>query len=279
MDKKWDSGLSRSIDLSYGTNRAIVIVSIVGMASSFILSVSEKEQFLNACYGGLRLGALIFLSWAFAREIDPGHEISAFFVIPFAIGAQYWIGSPSLLCILAFILGARVLTRSKGIDIHNHERIALALVASICSYSTGAGVGIFIGLCLVLDAVMARKGFYALCIGTLCLIVAMAMEYGVVAYTESCLFAYLSYSIFVAFTLVFLFFVLLKGQKPVLHDVGAGAIDGRRIFSLQILFLSLFVFSLSGILTLSCAMICFLWALIAGTSLYNAAYAVIDLVQ
>lgn len=62
--------LGRKIDINYSTNRIIVILSVV----SFIVGWIYTGDFLP----GFSIGLAVFLSWAITREVDPGHEYSAF---------------------------------------------------------------------------------------------------------------------------------------------------------------------------------------------------------
>jgi len=79
-----------------------------------ILSLVEGDALGNAVFRGLTWGGSAFLAWALCRETDPDRWYSAFFAAAGALGSVIWLGSPSFLFLLWFLLAMRHISRSTG---------------------------------------------------------------------------------------------------------------------------------------------------------------------
>lgn len=129
MKSKSLSSVTRSVDLTYPTNRAISVVTLLFF---FVIAgshfISGKDVF-PALYSGLRAGTSVFFAWAFAREIDPDNELSAF-VAAFAgcIGFIFF-SSPLLLALLLELLLIRIVNRSKGLPARTLDSLVILLLS------------------------------------------------------------------------------------------------------------------------------------------------------
>lgn len=108
------STIGRPIDLHDRTNRTIVLVATGALLSGAILSLIQGDAWGNAVIQGLTWGGSVFLAWALGRETDPDRWYSAFFAAAGALSGVIWLGPPSFLFLLWFLLAMRYINRSTG---------------------------------------------------------------------------------------------------------------------------------------------------------------------
>ena len=108
------STIGRPIDLHDRTNRTIVLVATGALLSGAILSLIQGDAWGNAVIQGLTWGSSVFLAWALGRETDPDRWYSAFFAAAGALSGVIWLGPPSFLFLLWFLLAMRYINRSTG---------------------------------------------------------------------------------------------------------------------------------------------------------------------
>jgi hypothetical protein len=146
------SSLTRSIDLDYPTNRAIVIITLL-----FLFGISGFQLFLGrdisaAFYSGLRAGASVFLAWAFARELDPDNELSAFFAAFLGCTGFLFFPSPLLLGLFLELLLIRIVNRSTGMPSKTSDSLAVLLLSGWISLQGNWIFGLFTSLAFLLDS-------------------------------------------------------------------------------------------------------------------------------
>ncbi|MEE8593962.1 MAG: hypothetical protein V3T03_07545, partial [Candidatus Bipolaricaulota bacterium] len=108
------STIGRPIDLHDRTNRTIVLVATGALLSGAILSLIQGDAWGNAVIQGLTWGGSVFLAWALGRETDLDRWYSAFFAAAAALSGVIWLGPPSFLFLLWFLLAMRYINRSTG---------------------------------------------------------------------------------------------------------------------------------------------------------------------
>jgi hypothetical protein len=108
------TSLGRTIDPSYGTNRAIAILSIAVVAISASVQLLAGEGWLKSITWGLGAGFSVFLAWALARELDPEHDLSAFVAAVLMLVGLGVYGLPELLPMLWMLLTLRIVNRVVG---------------------------------------------------------------------------------------------------------------------------------------------------------------------
>lgn len=138
--------LTRSIDLNYPTNRAIVIITLI-----FLSGVSGFQLFLErdlstAFYSGLRAGTSVFFAWAFARELDPDNELSAFFAAFLGCTGFLLFPFPLLLALFLELLLLRIVNRSSGVSSKTSDSFAVFLLSSWLSLGESWIFGLFTAL-------------------------------------------------------------------------------------------------------------------------------------
>ena len=98
--------LGRKIDINYGTNKIIIILSLLVGLLGGIMTGEIKS--------GLYLALGTFLSWSLAREVDPGHEKSAFVAVGLSILNLFYYVKIEVLVLVWLILVMRMISRITG---------------------------------------------------------------------------------------------------------------------------------------------------------------------
>ncbi|WP_048127307.1 MULTISPECIES: hypothetical protein [unclassified Methanosarcina] len=146
------SSLIRSIDLDYPTNRVIVIITLLFLFGITGLQLVIGKDISSALYLGLRAGTSVFLTWAFARELDPDNELSAFFAAFLGCAGFLFFPSPFLLALFLELLLIRIVNRSTGRSSKTFDSLAVLLLSGWISLQGNWIFGLFTALAFFLDA-------------------------------------------------------------------------------------------------------------------------------
>lgn len=152
MKVEKQSSLTRSIDLTYPTNRAIAIITLLFFLGVAGLQLVQGREISSALYSGLRGGASVFLSWAFARELDPDNEFSAFFAAFLSCIGFMFLTAPFLLVLALELLLIRIVNRSTGIPSKPSDSLAVLLLSGWISLQENWLFGLFTALAFFLDS-------------------------------------------------------------------------------------------------------------------------------
>lgn len=124
------TSIGRPVDPAWPTNRAILILSLTVMlvVATFRI-VFGGLAFLPALVAAAFAGGSVFLAWAFARELDPDHDLAAFVGALIALPAWELLGSPRFTSLVLLLLGLRIVNRTVGPPARPLDSIALLLLA------------------------------------------------------------------------------------------------------------------------------------------------------
>ena len=109
------STIGRPVDVSYPTNRAILILSLFGLVAGVVASLIGRISIGSSLIVGLQWAGAMLLGWALGRETDPDRNLSAFVAAGGALIIAITLGPPSFLFLLWFILAMRYINRSTGV--------------------------------------------------------------------------------------------------------------------------------------------------------------------
>ena len=146
------SSITRSIDLNYPTNRIIVEITLLFLLGTAGFQLILGKAISSALYSGLVAGASVFLAWAFARELDPDNELSAFFAAFLGCAGFLFFPSPFLLALFLEILLIRIVNRSTGLPSKTSDSIAVLLLSGWISSQGNWIFGLFTALAFFLDS-------------------------------------------------------------------------------------------------------------------------------
>ncbi|MEG0267194.1 MAG: hypothetical protein RR439_01635 [Carnobacterium sp.] len=98
--------LGRKIDFSYKTNKIIAVLSLLVVATGWVLTGKLLD--------GVYIGVGVFLTWALSRELDPKQEYSAFLAVAFSLLNLFYYENIQLLVIFWILLLMRIVNGMTG---------------------------------------------------------------------------------------------------------------------------------------------------------------------
>ena len=146
------SGITRSLDIGYPTNVAIVILSGVIVVAGTGFQFLGGVLWFSALFWGIQAGLGVFFAWALARELDPDHDLSAFVAAGLAIVGVAIIGPSNILTTLWLLFLLRLINRSTGLPATGIDSLAILLLAGWLTQSENWIYGLATTLALFLDA-------------------------------------------------------------------------------------------------------------------------------
>lgn len=156
MKLKRLSSVARSVDLSYPTNRAIVIITLLFFLGTAGFQLILGREISSASASGLKAGASVFLAWAFARELDPDNEFSAFVAAFLGCAGFLLFPSPFLLALLLELLLIRIINRSTGLPAKTFDSFAILLLSGWISFQREWIFALFTALAFFLDSSLPK---------------------------------------------------------------------------------------------------------------------------
>jgi hypothetical protein len=262
------SAITRSIDLAYPTNKAIVIISLFFFLGILFIQFISGKDLYSALYSGLRGGGSVFLAWALAREIDPDNELSAFVAAFLVFTGFLLFPSPLLLVLVLEILLLRIINRSTGMPSKILDSFAVLLLSGWISFQESWIFGLFAALAFFLDSFLPKPNQKNLFFGSAALIVSI-LTFADNAGKEN-VFLDANLGLFVLIvTLLFISNTLSSSKIKSTGDLTGKPLDPLRVQAAQLAALlnaSLFAF-LTGLAGIESLMP--LWAAILGISFYR----------
>lgn len=167
------SSITRSIDLNYPTNRIIVEITLLFLLGTAGFQLILGKAISSALYSGLIAGASVFLAWAFARELDPDNELSAFFAAFLGCAGFLFFPSPFLLALFLEILLIRIVNRSTGLPSKTSDSIAVVLLSGWISSQGNWIFGLFTALAFFLDSFLPEPNRQNRIFGVIAFIVSL----------------------------------------------------------------------------------------------------------
>ena len=167
------SSITRSIDLNYPTNRIIVEITLLFLLGTAGFQLILGKAISSALYSGLIAGASVFLAWAFARELDPDNELSAFFAAFLGCAGFLFFPSPFLLALFLEILLIRIVNRSTGLPSKTSDSIAVLLLSGWISSQGNWIFGLFTALAFFLDSFLPEPNRQNRIFGVIAFIVSL----------------------------------------------------------------------------------------------------------
>jgi len=167
------SSITRSIDLNYPTNRIIVEITLLFLLGTAGFQLILGKAISSALYSGLIAGASVFLAWAFARELDPDNELSAFFAAFLGCAGFVFFPSPFLLTLFLEILLIRIVNRSTGLPSKTSDSIAVLLLSGWISSQGNWIFGLFTALAFFLDSFLPEPNRQNRIFGVIAFIVSL----------------------------------------------------------------------------------------------------------
>lgn len=272
MNEKRLSSLTRAIDLNYPTNKAITIIVFFCFFGASGFDFILRHDFFSAFEYGFRAGISIFLTWAFARELDPDKELSAFFATFLGFIGLLFFSFPFLLALLLELLLMRLINRSTGLPSKTSDSLILLLLSSWISFQGLWVFGLLTAIAFFLDSFLPEPNVRNRVFGAAAFIITVfcflnyegtgQIYFGLESKTESVLFV-------IATTLLFIPKILMSRKIDSRGDLTGTPLYPVRVQCAQIVaLLSIFMLIiLEGWQAAGSLMP--VWAAILGISLYS----------
>jgi hypothetical protein len=167
------SSLTRAIDLDYPTNRAIVIISLLFLLGTACYQLFLGNNIISALHSGFDAGASAFFAWAFARELDPDNELSAFLAAFLGCAGFLLFPSAFLLALVLELLLIRIINRSTGLSSQNFDSFAVLLLSGWISFQGNWVFSLFTALAFFLDSILPEPNRSNRIFGLIALIVSL----------------------------------------------------------------------------------------------------------
>jgi hypothetical protein len=132
------SGITRRIDLSYRSNRFVVVAAFGAGAVGGASGLLNGSGWWASVADGVLAGGAGFLAWAMARELDPDHPVSA--GVAAIIAPLLLVAGPANLLVMAVLLvSIRMVAGSTGRVARPVDLILLGLAAALICLRVGGG--------------------------------------------------------------------------------------------------------------------------------------------
>jgi len=266
------TSLARPLDLTYPTNKAIAVLSLMVFGGGGTLVwMTGGSEVLDSVSKGFIASLAFFLAWAIARELDPDHDLSAFVAAGLAlIGLIFW-GLPRILVLFWVLLMVRMVNRTTGLPARRLDSVALLVLAGWLTFTGNIFVGLITALAFFLDSRMPKpQQQHVLFAGMQMLIVGISVY--VNGFTvDSSTVALIGARAVVVISVLFLVVIVDSKEVRAVGDQTGEVLDPIRVQSAQVLALStaLLITVWNG--TPGIVAILPLWAAIVGTVVYRTA--------
>ncbi len=225
------TSIGRPLDPAWPSNRAVLILMPLAALAGLVISLHKGGGFVPSLNIALIYAAVVFGTWALARELMPDDHVSAFISMALGFAAVLAFPRPGLLMLFATLALLRVINRSSGQAARTRDSIIVTLLVIWTVYSSQSPwFGAVGALTFFLDGILykpvKRQWWFALiCFGTMVVyIVDHDVEWwGIVA--PDSLLKWLA----ILAMLVFCLHVMLLKKIHSRGDIGRSRLDLRRV--------------------------------------------------
>ncbi len=148
------TSIGRPVDLSYPTNRAIAMLTLVVMVGGAIVQWLMGAGWFDGALWGLEAGLTVFLTWALCRELDPDRALAAFVAAGGALVGLFLVGLPRLSVIFWLLLTVRVVNRTTGLPAGVLDALGLLGLSGWLSFQGNWGYSAIVALAFLLDGIL-----------------------------------------------------------------------------------------------------------------------------
>lgn len=225
------TSIGRPLDPAWPSNRAVLILMPLAALAGLAISLHGGGEFLASLEVALIHAAVVFGTWALARELMPDDQVSAFISMALGFTAVLAFPQPGLLVLFATLALLRVINRSSGQSARTRDSIIVTLLVIWTVYSSKSPwFGAVGALTFFLDGILykpvKRQWWFALiCFGSMVVyIVDHDVEWWGIVVPDS-LLKWLA----ILAMLVFCLHVMLLKKIHSRGDIGNARLDLRRV--------------------------------------------------
>ena len=137
------------------------------MAGGFVFRLLTGVSIGRSALLGLGAGFSVFLAWALCRELDPDHDLSAFFAAGLSLLGLFILGHPSLSLLFWLLLLLRIVNRTTGLQATWLDSFALLGIGGWLVHKGNWEIGLVTAAAFFLDSRLQprnRKQVYFSCL-------------------------------------------------------------------------------------------------------------------
>ncbi|CAN5404860.1 hypothetical protein BH09BAC1_BH09BAC1_27350 [soil metagenome] len=267
------SGIARPVDFNYPTNKLIAVLSALALLAGIGMGWWQGLVFGKVILLGLHFALTVFLTWAFAREVDPHEPYSAFGAVVFAAAGFVWGIRPELLGVAVFMGAARMLICSCGRPVTIIDRIMITGGAAWLAFGANQPLGVaVIAVVFLLDGLMKPAHRWSL------LFAAIAMGMAVTAFYLNPPIPNISTGLLdgkVLILALFSLYTFMAYRRPEAPaDSNDTTISRKRLRALHIMLLVWVIMALPIHGQAAINKLFIVWSVMAGVSIYAVALGV-----
>ena len=155
------SGVGRSVDPAYPTNRAVLILIFAGFLGGTARVLLEGSGWMEAGLTGGNAAATVLLAWALTREFAPDDDPAAFGSVGLVALVWLGLGAQALLIPAVVLMAARLVNRSTGKAAEPTDALVVLGLFGYATWFVSWTLGIVGVAALGLDAMLPRAGAQA----------------------------------------------------------------------------------------------------------------------
>ncbi|MCJ7682426.1 MAG: hypothetical protein MUP70_16985 [Candidatus Aminicenantes bacterium] len=157
LDIKSLSTIGRPLDWNFKTNRIITFVTLFVVAGGAAFRWVQGGAFLQGFAWGVGAGLSVFLAWALSRELDPDHDIAAFFGSGLALAGVLVWGPPGFLPVFWMLLMLRVINRTTGLPASLMDSLVLIALSVWLVLKVNWGFGLLTAAAIACDELLLPR--------------------------------------------------------------------------------------------------------------------------
>lgn len=150
--------IGRPVDLRYPTNRIILLMMMLTTVAMLVFQLLSGTALIEAGLQAISAGLTIFFVWAFAREIDPQEQLSAFVAVLLTLIMLFIVDADYNLLALFFLMSvARVVNRSVGLPLKLNDSVLVLIFAGFVAYLSGWIFALIAAVAFLLDSFLPES--------------------------------------------------------------------------------------------------------------------------
>ena len=231
------SGLARPVDISYRSNRNMLLVLLLALVAGTTYQLVVGMDFLDSLWWGVQAAFAVFLSWALGRELDPDINSTAMLSIPLSLGAFYFFEDIiSWLLLLEFVMLMRVGSHVCGQSVKITDAVLVIGLATYLAWKGDYIVGFALAVTFIADYQFRppHKNSLWYAVAAFVLTTATIIFFPVADFN----FSYSNYWMWgvIAVSLFFVLLVIRDYKRPrSTEDYRVQALSGSRMQSVQLI--------------------------------------------
>lgn len=145
------SGLARPVDISYRSNRNMLLVFLLALIAGSVYQLVIGNELLDSLWWGVQAAFVVFLSWALGRDLDPDINATAMLSIPLSLAAFYFYGDFNWLLLLEFLVLMRIGSHVCGQSVKIADAVLVIGLAAFLAWRGDYIIGFALTVTFVAD--------------------------------------------------------------------------------------------------------------------------------